>query len=161
MLAALALASAVAVAIAAPAAPPAKGGPIVMTSLTLGETDPNGKVPTVNGVPGSGTVNWDIALPVAALIVGRSYHVTTTFHDFAYTGSCNALATLSQKQGHQRVTLRQIPLGPANCEAGYIYLLHGDFGPAPDFLGPVTLSVALYFGDSKESLRVPMTIVAP
>lgn len=159
MLAALALASAVA--IAAPAAPPAQAGPIVMTSLTLGETDPNGKVPTVNGVPGSGTVNWDIALPVAALVVGRNYHLTATFHDLGYTGPCNAQATLTQKQGHHRVTLRQIPLGPANCDAGFVYLLHGDFGPAPDSPGPVTLSVVLYFGDSKESLKVPMTIVSP
>jgi|SRR6185312_3578487 len=156
MLAALLLASAVAVpAHAAP--PPANTGPVVFTSLTIGETDPAGKVPTINGVPGSGTVNWDVALPVAALIVGRSYHVTATFHDLAYTGACNAHVTL--KRGH--TVLRQLPLGPANCEAGNVYLLHGDVGTIPDHQGPASLSIVLTFGDSKASMKQMLTVVAP
>jgi hypothetical protein len=161
MLAIAALALSSFIAVPAPAVTPAKDRPIILTSLTIGSTDPNGKVPTVNGVPDSGTLNWDIALPVAALIVGQDYHVTATFHDLGYSGSCNAQATLSQKQGHKKVTLRSIPLGPAHCDSGLVYLLHGDMGATPDAAGPATLTVDLYFGDSKESLKVPMVITAP
>ncbi|HWA88903.1 MAG TPA: hypothetical protein VG889_02635 [Rhizomicrobium sp.] len=160
-IAALALSTFAAVAVPSLSPPQHKLPPVVLTSLTMGETDPNAKVPTVNGVPDAGTLNWDVAMPVAAMIVGRRYTVTATFHDFAYDGACNTQVTMSRKLRHKQVVLRQTALGPGTCASGKVFLMAGDFGIAPDAPGPVTLSIVLHFGDATATTKVPMTIVEP
>lgn len=159
-LAALALATVVA--IPGPSAlPPAKDRGILLTSVTLGVTDPNGKVPTLNGVPGAGTNNLDIAVPAAVLPVGTDYQLMATFQAAGYTGTCNGQVTMTQKQGHEQVKLRQVSIGPGQCEAGNIYMVHTAFGAIPDAPGPVTLSFTMSYGDAKAVMKVPMTIAAP
>src|SRR5438105_15935496 len=78
---------------------------VVLTSFTAGLTDPNGKVPKLDGVPGAGVDNWDTATPKALLQSGGSYTYHMTFQSISYSRTCNATYKLTQKQGRKNVVL--------------------------------------------------------
>jgi hypothetical protein len=54
---------------------PATLPPMLPTSMTAGLIDPAGKVPTINGVPGSQVTNLDVSFPLALL--AHSAKITT------------------------------------------------------------------------------------
>jgi hypothetical protein len=133
-------------------------GTIVITSITAGETDPNGKVPTLNGVRGAGTNNWDIAIPTGILVNGRAYTYALTFQDIGYSGQCSASYKLTQGTGVNKVTLDQGSMLSTGCAAGYLYLTAAPGRVMPDAPGAATLTGTVVFGDQKVSVKVPMTI---
>jgi len=133
----------------------ADGNSIIVTSASVGEIDPNGKVPTANGVPGAGVLNWDIATPTALLNVGGKYKLAMTFHDLAYTGSCGVVAKFTQSH----VVLKKITIFGQNCAAGTVYVASADTGAMPNAPGPLTLSVNVVYGSQKSNvLKVPLVL---
>jgi hypothetical protein len=137
----------------------ADGNGIIVTSASVGAIDPNGKVPTTNGVPGAGVLNWDIATPTALLNVGGKYKFAMTFHDLAYTGSCSVVVKFSQSQGGKNVVLKKITIFGQNCAAGTVYVASADTGAMPNAPGPVNLSVNVLYGSQKSNtLKVPMVL---
>src|SRR5215467_11414156 len=119
---------------------PPEDGTIVITSVTAGETDPNGKVPTLNGVKGAGTNNWDIAIPTGVLVNGRPYTYTLTFQDVGYSGHCSASYKLTQGTGTKKVTLDQGSIFSTTCAAGDLYLTSAPGRVMPDSPGAATLT---------------------
>ena len=133
----------------------ADGNSIIVTSASVGEIDPNGKVPTTNGVPGAGVLNWDIATPTALLNVGGKYKLAMTFHDLAYTGTCSIVAKFTQSH----VVLKKITIFGQNCAAGTVYVASADTGAMPNAPGPLTLSVNVVYGSQKSNvLKVPLVL---
>jgi hypothetical protein len=137
---------------------PPQDGSIVITSITAGETDPNAKVPTLNGVKGAGTNNWDVAIPTGILVNGRAYTYAISFQDIGYSGSCSASYKLTQGTGAQKVTLDQGSILSTSCTAGYLYMAAAPGRVMPDSPGAATLTGTVVFGDRKVSVKVPMTI---
>jgi hypothetical protein len=141
-----------------PAGAPPGDGTIVVTSITAGETDPNGKVPTLNGVAGAGTNNWDIAIPTGILVNGRAYTYAIAFQDIGYSGHCSASYKLTQGAGANKVTLDAGSMLSTTCSAGYLYMTGAPGRVMPDSPGPAMLTGTVVFGDRKVSVKVPMTI---
>jgi hypothetical protein len=133
---------------------------IVITSFTAGFFDPNGKIPTLDGVPGAGVDNWDIAVPVAALHVGNFYTYQMTFHSISYSGNCKATYKLTQVQGTKTVTLDSGTIAPSfDCTGPSIWAYAvNSTKTIPNSPGPATLTGTLAIGGSKLTMKVPMII---
>jgi hypothetical protein len=93
--------AATAVAQDAPAAVPG----VLPAFITAGIVDPNGKVPALNGVPGSGIANLDIAMPATILAHGTNYWYLVALQDTTFNGTCSITFSLTQVQGTKTVTL--------------------------------------------------------
>src|SRR5215468_8994114 len=137
-----------------PKVAPPEDGTVVITSLTAGETDPNGKVPTLNGVRGAGTNNWDIAIPTGILVNGRAYTYSITFQDIGYSGRCSASYKLTQNVGGKKVTLDQGSIFGTTCAAGNLYMSGVPGRILPNAPGNATLMGTVAFGDRKVSVKV-------
>jgi hypothetical protein len=159
LLAAAALASGAAIAAPEGDIPPGSAA-IFPTSIALGEIDPNGKVPTVNGVPGAGTRNWDIAVPKAVLKAGHDYELTVSAEDIGFTGACFGEVLMTQIQNGRKMILQQVDVTDfIKCRPGHIYVKSRDFGVIPNSPGAVMLEFSMQFsGHHKTSIRVPMLI---
>jgi hypothetical protein len=92
------------------------------TSITAGGVDPAGKVPTINGVPGSQVTNLDVAFPLALLAHGNRYVYSTTVQDNNYTGSCTVSYSLTQVQNGKKVTLDSGKISTFKTAPGNIWL---------------------------------------
>jgi hypothetical protein len=140
-----------------PTQPPQQSIGIYMTSVMLGDLDPNNVVPTANGVPGAGTSNWDVALPLAALQAGTDYKLTLTFEDVSYTGPCYVDVRMTQIQNGKKVLLRDMTGYSGQCSPN-IYLASVDFGAVPDAPGPVSIAATAHYGKAKSQAKVQMII---
>ena len=159
------LVAAAVVALAAPAAHTAntsqlagEADGIIITNVAVGQTDPNGIIPTANAVSGAGVNNVDIATPIALLSVGQSYTFTMAFHDLSYTGTCSASVKFMQMQNGKNVVLKGISFFPSDCAAGNVYLAGSNTGKFPDSPGPVTLSVTVQYGSQKAKMKTQLVL---
>jgi hypothetical protein len=92
------------------------------TSITAGLPDPAGKVPTINGVPGSQVTNLDVSFPLALLVHSNRYVYSTTVQDNSYIGSCTVSYALTQVQNGKKVTLDSAVITKFKTAPGNIWL---------------------------------------
>ena len=133
---------------------------VVLTSFSAGLTDPNGAVPTLDGVPGAGVHNWDIATPKALLQSGNSYTYQMTFQSLDYTGTCKATYKLTQKQGNKNVTLDSGVIADTfDCSSptNWAYAVTSS-KTIPSSPGPATLTGTLTLNGGKVTMQVPVMI---
>ncbi|MBV9570876.1 MAG: hypothetical protein JO056_06525 [Alphaproteobacteria bacterium] len=130
---------------------------MVVTIVTAGEVDPNGVVPTFNGVPGAGTNNWDIAFPTGVLKIGKSYNIETLINDNSYSGPCKGSLELAQEQAGKKVVLAKYSVVNGTCGPGIIYG-RDEAITIPNSPGPATLSGMIKYGSNRHALNVPMVI---
>ncbi len=50
----------------------ARAAPGAITYAVIGDSDPAGKVPALNGVPGAGVSNVDVPIPLNTLAAGKT-----------------------------------------------------------------------------------------
>ena len=124
-------------------------GGIVPAFITAGAPDPNGKVPGVNLVSGSGVTNLDLSFPLTLLAHGNSYVYTMALQDLNFTGTCQASFTLTQVQFGTTVTLDSGTDSKFSCSPGTIWFW--DFGGKviPNSPGPATLTGIVTYGGRK------------
>jgi hypothetical protein len=124
-------------------------GGVVPAFITAGQIDPDGKVPGVNLVPGSGVNNLDLPFPLTALAHGSSYVYTIALQDVNFTGTCQASFTLTQVQFGTTVTLDSGTDPKFSCSPGTIWFW--DFGGKviPNSPGPATLTGSVTYGSRK------------
>jgi hypothetical protein len=161
MLATLALAAVTAFAVAAPvhSSGVPQSSAVVLTSITAGEVDPNGVVPTLNGVAGAGTNNWDIPIPLSALDKNSAYSSSATFQDLSYTGNCRVVFKPLQDQGGETVKLAGAEIFSIACTPGLVLLGYCNSQISTKAVpGPATLIGTVFFGSEKSSLKIPMVI---
>jgi hypothetical protein len=160
----LALATAlVTAAHAASAFEPKKGNGdqgIVVTGFSAGLTDPNGAVPTLDGVPGAGIHNWDIATPKALLQSGNAYTYQMSFQSLSYSGTCKATYKLTQKQGGKNVVLDSgtiIDTFDCTAPTNWVFAVTSPH-VIPSAPGPATLTGTLTLQGGKIVTDVPVMI---
>jgi hypothetical protein len=121
-------------------------GGIVPAFITAGTIDPNGKVPGLNLVSGSGVTNLDLPFPLTLLAHGSSYVYTIALQDVNFTGTCQASFTLTQVQFGTTVTLDSGTDSKFSCSPGTIWFW--DFGGKviPNSPGPATLTGIVTYG---------------
>jgi len=127
-------------------------GGIIPAFMTAGLIDPNGKVPAVDGVPGAGVLNSDIAQPQALLTHGTSYKYTIAFQDVNFTGTCQVSFTLTQIQFNKTVTLDSGKNPSFTCDPGTQWLFAFTGKAIPNFPGPAILTGTVTYGTTKANI---------
>jgi hypothetical protein len=131
---------------------------VVVTSVTAGAGDPNGKVPAINAVPGAGVNNADLSFPLAVLTHGAAYYVQITSQNTTGSGTCKDSFKLTQVQSGQTVTLLS-GAGPSYaCAPGNIFAYYIGSKAVPNSPGPATLTGTVAVGKSKASFKASVII---
>jgi hypothetical protein len=123
------------------------------TSVTAGLIDPAGKVPTINGVPGSKVTNLDVSFPLALLVHGTRYVYSITVQDNSYTGSCTVSYSLTQVQNRKKVTLDSAKITTFKTSPGNIWLWVATGKAIPDSPGLATLTGSFKCGTTTNSIK--------
>jgi hypothetical protein len=125
-------------------------GGVIPAFITAGAPDPDGKVPTVNGVSGSGVTNLDVSFPLTLLSHGSSYVFTIAFQNINFTGTCQASYKLTQIQYNKTVTLDSgTGSSITSCNPGTYWYWTWDSKAIPDYPGPAMLTGTVTYGSSK------------
>ena len=132
---------------------PAAVSGMIPTSMTAGYVDPNGKVPTVNAVPGSGVENVDLSFPTALLVHGVRYVYATTVQDNNYTGSCTVSFKLTQVHAGKTVVLDSGTINTFSTKPGNVWLWVILGKAIPNSPGPATLTATYRYGAVKTSMN--------
>jgi hypothetical protein len=119
--------------------------------IAVGAPDPNGKVPAINAVTGSGVTNLDIASPLAILVHGNSYVYTISMQDVNFTGTCQASFTLTQVQYGKNVTLDSGKVSAFACGPGNWWAWAFSGKTIPNYPGAATLTGTVTYGSQKAS----------
>jgi hypothetical protein len=130
---------------------------LMPTFITAGSIDPNGKVPAIDGVPGSGVLNLDIAQPLTLLTHGASYVYIVAMQDVNFTGTCKASFKLTQIQFNKTVTLDSGTDSGWACGPGTQWAKAFDGKTIPNFPGPATLTGTVTYG--AETATIASTVV--
>jgi len=128
------------------------------TSITAGLPDPAGKVPTINGVPGSQVENLDVSFPLAILAQGNRYVYSTTVQDNSYTGSCTVSYALTQVQNGKKVTLDAAKITTFKTAPGNIWLWVILGKAIPNSPGLATLTGTFKCGTNVDSIKSAMLL---
>jgi len=131
---------------------------VIPAFITAGFTDPNGKVPTINGVSGSGVTNLDVAMPLTTLVVGTTYVYTIALQDVNFSGTCKASFKLTQVQFNKTVTLDSGSVESFNCAPGGAWAWAWGGKAIPNYLGPATLTGTVTYGSSTASTSTTLII---
>jgi hypothetical protein len=124
-------------------------GGVIPLFISAGALDPNGKVPAIDAVPGSGVTNSDIAQPLAVLTHGTSYVFSVALQNVNFTGTYQVSYTLTQIQLNKTVTLDSGKNSSFTCNPGGQWLFAFDGKAIPDFPGPATLTGTVTYGATK------------
>jgi hypothetical protein len=138
-----------------PTSPPA----VIASFVVAGSPDPNGKVPTFNGVPGAGVANIDFATPTAILVHGGVYTYLVSMEDLSYTGTCKIIYYLTQGTGAQKVTLDSGIINKGfTCGPGgrWAWAINGR--AVPNSPGPATLTGIVIFGSGRSAVIANLVI---
>lgn len=128
------------------------------TSVTAGAIDPAGKVPTINGVPGSQVTNLDVAFPLSLLAQGNQYVYAITVEDNNYSGSCTVSYALTQIQNGKKVTLDSKLITKFNTAPGNIWLWVAEGKPIPNSPGLATLEGIFKCGTNKNTISATVLL---
>ena len=129
---------------------------VLPTIITAGLADPNGKVPVVNGVPGAGVDNLDIAFPQVVLVHGKSYAYLFATQNTSFSGQCTWSFTL--KQGSTTLDSGTLQKNHS-CTPGDYYAWDIIGKAVPNSPGYATLTGTVSFGGKKASMKVTVLIV--
>jgi hypothetical protein len=131
---------------------------MLVTSVTAGFIDPAGKVPAINGVPGSKISNADLPFPLGLLVHGHQYIYTLSAQDNNYTGSCTGAYSLTQVQDGKTVTLGSGNIKAFNTKPGDVWLWDIIGSVIPDAPGLAKLTGSFTCGTTTNSLSSTMIL---
>ena len=131
---------------------------VLITTVTASNLDPNGKVPTTNGVPGAGVANIDLADPVAILTHGTTYFYGVTTQNNTFSGTCKDSFKLTQVQGGTTVVLDSGVIRSFDCTPGSAWFWVKAGKPVPNAPGPANLIGTVTYGTSKVTMNIKVLI---
>ena len=135
----------------------AHAAPGVITYAVIGSNDPNKKLPTLNGVPGAGVSNVDIALPVYTLKHGVVYEVVIGVQNYTYAGTCVVSYTLGA--GATGATnISTYSTESYSCPASSVWTFPFPVAAIPNTPGAALLTATVKFGSSAVVTKVPLMI---
>lgn len=116
------------------------GTGMLPTSITVGAIDPAGKVPVLDGVPGSGVSNMAVSFPLAVLTHGNSYCFTVSLQDYNVTGDYEVDYYIKQDVGGVTKTiLKQTIVTGKTAAPGTLWVWDAYSEAIPDSPGIATL----------------------
>jgi hypothetical protein len=126
--------------------------------ITAGNIDPNHKVPTINGVPGAGVSNLDVAFPVTVLAQGTQYVYSIAVQDYNFTGSSTVSYKLTQVQNGKKVTLDSQTITTFKTAPGNVWVWVATGNPIPNSPGPATLTGIFKYGSVTTSVNANVVL---
>jgi hypothetical protein len=126
--------------------------------VSIGTTDPSGKVPVINGVKGADVSNIALAFPIGVLEHGKSYTVVMSTENGTFNGTCTDSYALVQSSGGSTSVLQSAKIHTFKCGAGQVFLWVINTAKIPNAKGAITLVGTVSFGKSQASIKVPMVI---
>lgn len=136
-------------------------GQVLVTGITASFPDPNGKVPTFNGVPGAGIANWDNSLAQGVLVQGDYYNFCVSLA--AATASGTASVSYAVTRGKTKILSATIVKSLTVGTDGVWYECSG-YTKLPSSPGKATLAaIAEYTATGstkpvKSKLNVPVIL---
>ena len=116
--------------------------PVIVPTLVLATyPDPNGKVPTINAVPGAGVANMDVGFPTALLVHGKFFVYIVGFSDTTFSGTCAVSFKLTQVQAGKTVTLDTGSRNVATTPGDWAWALAGKAIPTSPGVATLTGTV--------------------
>jgi len=129
---------------AAAAAAPAPG---FITFTVVGPADPNGKVPVINGVPGSGVTNLDLPFPVYYLNHGSNYNVTIGSNvSPTFQGTCVSEYILYGTVSGKAKKISSAKTKPYACGKETYWAWDWNTPTIPAYIGPASVVAEVAFG---------------
>jgi hypothetical protein len=141
--------------LAASAAQAASGG---ITYAVIGAADPNGKVPAVNAVPGAGTTNVDLPIPLRIIVHGGFYDVMIGTENFYFSGSCTIAYALTAKVGGVVKTISSGITNSYTCNKETVWAWYVGTPAIPNYPGAALLTATATFGTTSVKYVVPLII---
>ncbi|MDP9162116.1 MAG: hypothetical protein M3O09_18065 [Acidobacteriota bacterium] len=126
--------------------------------ITAGPTDPNGKVPALNAVPGAGVSNLDLSFPQTLLTHGTTYWYLVALSDYNFTGTCVVSFKLTQVQGGTTVTLDSGTIKSFSCSANTNWAWTALGKPVPNSPGIATLTGSVKYGSASATVRTTVLL---
>jgi hypothetical protein len=126
--------------------------------ISAGYIDPNGKVPTINAVPGSGIENLDISFPVTVLNHGTNYVYSVVVQDNNYSGKCTVAYKLTQVQNGKTVTLDSLTITSFTTAPGNVWLWVATGKAIPNSPGIATLTGILTYGGTTTTTKTSVLL---
>jgi len=132
--------------------------PGAITMAVIGPADPNGKVPVINGVPGSGVTNLAVPFPGLYLTHGGGYSITIASQNFAFAGSCVTSYVLKAVVSGVSKVISHGKTKPYNCGTETLWAWVWNTPAIPNDPGPATLVASVEFGTTVVKKSVALTI---
>jgi len=131
---------------------------ILPAFITAGIIDPNGKVPALNAVPGSGVANLSEAMPLTILNHGNSYSYLVALQDYNFTGTCVVSFKLTQLQNGNIVTLDSGTIKTFDSSPGQVWAWVKTGKPIPNAPGIATLMGSVKYGTKTVSVKTTVVL---
>jgi len=135
----------------------AHAAPGVITYAVIGSADPNKKLPTLNGVPGAGVSNVDMALPIYILKHGVVYEVTIGVQNYTYAGTCVVSYALGAGATGS-TNISNYSTQSYSCPASSVWTFPFPVAVIPNLPGAALLTATVKFGTSSVVTKVPLMI---
>jgi hypothetical protein len=121
--------------------------PGFITFTVVGFADPNGKVPVINGVPGSGVTNLAVPFPVYYLNHGSNYNVTIGSNTTPkFQGNCVTEYILYGTVSGKAKKISSAKTKPYACGKETYWAYDWNTPTIPAYIGPASVVAEVSFG---------------
>jgi len=135
----------------------AHAAPGVITYAVIGSADPNKKLPMLDGVPGAGVSNVDVALPVYILKHGVVYEVTIGVQNYTYAGTCVVSYALGAG-ATGGTNISNYSTESYSCPASTLWTFPFPVAVIPNTPGAALLTATVTFGTTTVVTKTPLMI---
>ncbi len=135
----------------------AHAAPGVITYAVIGSADPDKKLPMLNGVPGAGVSNVDVAVPVYILKHGVVYEVTIGVQNYTYAGTCVVSYALGAGATGS-TNISNYSTGSYACPASTLWTFPFPVAVIPNMPGAALLTATVKFGTTSVVSKIPLMI---
>jgi hypothetical protein len=135
----------------------AHAAPGVITYAVIGSADPNKKLPMLDGVPGAGVSNVDVAMPVYILKHGVVYEVTIGVQNYTYAGTCVVSYALGAG-ATGGTNISNYSTSSYSCPASTLWTFPFPVAVIPNMPGAALLTATVTFGTTTVVTKTPLMI---
>ncbi len=132
--------------------------PGAITYGLIGFADSAGKVPALNGVPGTSDENIDVPIPLRLIPHGYYYAVEVGSQNINFTGSCTTAYEITAKVNGKPTVLASAKTKPYKCAKGNVWAYFWITPLIPDDKGAATLVATQTYGTTVVKLVTPLII---
>jgi len=136
----------------------AAAAPGAITYALIGFADSAGKVPALNGVPGTSDTNIDVPIPLRLIPHGNNFAVEVGSQNINYTGSCTTAYEITAKVAGKGTVLASAKTKSYKCVKGDVFAYFWITPSIPADLGAATLVATQTYGTTQVKVVTPLVI---